>query len=114
MSGSMDEEEKTMSGNAMNDKKTYIWKLAEFLCKQGKKMSGQELADHLNRNNFLTSYGTAYAGGRGTYKLVCQTYRWLNEDLGLPEEAAFIAEAYVKKDGKTPYKDDPEEGAEEA
>lgn len=103
-----------MPENDMNEKKIYIWKLAEFLCNHGKTMSGQELAAHLNRNKFLTSYGTAYAGGRGTYRLVRQTYRWLNEDLGLESEAKFVADAYVTKNGNLPYKDDPKEGEEES
>jgi hypothetical protein len=87
----------------MNDKKTYIWKLAAFLCSQGMVMSGEELADHLNRNNFLTSYGTEYQGGRGTYRLIQQTWAWLNDDLGLTKEAQYVAKAFVKPDGGYAY-----------
>ena len=43
--------------NEMNRKKLYIWHLAIFLSQHGMRMSGDELADHLNRNRFLTSYG---------------------------------------------------------
>ena len=56
------------------------------------RMSGDELADHLNRNKFLT-------GGRGTYKLIRETWRWLQDELGLDDEAKNVAEAYVKPDG---------------
>ena len=65
-------------------------------------MSGEELAEHLNRNNFLTSYGTEYQGGRGTYKLISETYNWL-KDLGLQNEADKIAEAFVKPNGDFAY-----------
>ena len=50
--------------NAMNKKKLYVWHLASFLRYHGMTMSGDELAGHLNRNKFLTSYGAAYEGGR--------------------------------------------------
>lgn len=42
----------------MNDKKVYIWKLGVFLHAQNMVMSGEELAEHLNRNKFLTSAPT--------------------------------------------------------
>jgi hypothetical protein len=87
----------------MNEKKTYIWRLATFLHTNGMVMSGEELADHLNRNKFLTSYGTEYQGGRGTYKLVKETYWWLHDTLGLPKEAQRVAEAFVKPDGGYAY-----------
>lgn len=67
------------------------------------RMSGDELAAHLNRNDFLTECGGRYAGGRGTYKLIHETWRWLNDDLGLSEEAAKIAEAYVLPTGEYAY-----------
>jgi hypothetical protein len=87
----------------MNVKKLYVWKLADFLCQNGKQMSGEELAEHLNRNNMPTSYGAEYTGGRGTYKLIRETWHWLNDDLGLPDEAKKVAQAYVKPDGSYAY-----------
>ncbi len=86
----------------MNEKKLYIWKLGAFLFDHEMIMSGEELANHLNRNNFLTSYGTEYAGGRGTYKLIKETWNWLNT-LKLNKEAEKVARAFVKPDGKYPY-----------
>ena len=86
----------------MNQKKAYIWKLAIFLESNGMIMSGEELAEHFNRNNFLTSYGTEYKGGRGTYKLISETYHWL-KDLGLQKEADKIANVFVKPDGTFAY-----------
>lgn len=87
----------------MNNKKVYIWKLAEFLSNNKMRMSGEELAEHLNRNNFLTNYGTEYQGGRGTYKLISETWNWVKNDLHLPEEAEKIADAFVKPDGSYAY-----------
>ncbi|MHC1775730.1 MAG: hypothetical protein AB9834_09985 [Lentimicrobium sp.] len=60
----------------MNQKKYYIWQLASFLSYHKMHMSGEELADHLNRNDFLTNYGTEYQGGRGTYTLIRETWNW--------------------------------------
>ena len=91
--------------NQMNSKKAYIWRLADFLCQHNMTMSGEELASHLNRNSFLTSYGTEYAGGRGTYKLISDTWGWLHDELGLPGEARKVAEAYVTQDGRYAYEE---------
>lgn len=88
----------------MNNKKTYLWKLAIFLTSNKMVMSGEELAGHLNRNGFLTSYGTEYEGGRGTYKLISETYHWLRS-LDLINEAQKVAEAYVKPDGSFAYEE---------
>ena len=90
--------------NEMNEKKTYIWRLAAFLHTNSMVMSGEELAQHLNRNNFLTSYGTEYEGKRGTYTLITQTWCWLNDELCLPKEAKHVAMAFVKPDGGYAYK----------
>lgn len=87
----------------MNKKKLYIWRLGSFLRQHGMTMSGEELAEHLNRNKFLTAYGAEYAGGRGTYKLIRETWKWLSEDLELEEEARSVAEAFVKPDGNYAY-----------
>lgn len=87
----------------MNEKKHYIWQLASFMYNYKMTMSGEELAEHLNRNNFLTSYGTEYQGGRGTYTLIRETWNWIENDLKLPNEAKKVAESYVKPDGSYAY-----------
>jgi hypothetical protein len=87
----------------MHKKKYYIWQLASFLAQHQMTMSGEELAEHLNRNKFLTTYGTEYQGGRGTYKLISETWHWVEKELDLPEEAKKIAEAFVKPDGSYAY-----------
>lgn len=66
-------------------------------------MSAEELAAHLNRNEFLTTYGTMYQGGRGTYKLIKETWDWLKNGLLLPGEADKVARAFVKADGTYAY-----------
>ena len=88
----------------IKDKKIYIWQLADFLCKKGMKMSGGELACHLNRNGFYTNSGTEYIGGRGTYTLIKKIWEWLYSDLGMPEEADKIATVFVKANGSYAYK----------
>lgn len=92
-----------MVAKRMNEKKLYIWKLATFLHSHQMLMSGEELAEHLNRNNFLTSYGSEYQGGRGTYTLINQTWKWLHDDLKLFEEAKHVACAFVKSNGEYAY-----------
>lgn len=87
----------------MNTIKHYVWQLASFLKSFGMTMSGEELAEHLNRNNFLTSYRSEYQGGIGTYTLIRETWKWVQNDLGLPNEAQKIAEAFVKPDGSFSY-----------
>ena len=89
--------------NEMNQKKLYIWRLDSFLHQNGKIMSGEELADHLNRNRFLTGYGEQYQGGRGTYTLIRETRHWVNDELGLKDEAIKIEKSFVNADGNYAY-----------
>ena len=90
--------------NDMIQKKVYLWQLAEFLAAHKMRMSGEELAEHLNRNEFLTGYGQEYQGGRGTYTLIRETWKWLHDELLLHEEAKKMALAFVKQDGSYAYK----------
>jgi hypothetical protein len=87
----------------MESKKQFIWDVAKGLSRRNKTMSGKELADILNRNKLLTEYGRKYSGGRGTYTLINVTWRWLNNELKLPDEAEKIALAFVKPDGTYAY-----------
>jgi len=88
--------------NEMNSKKMYLVKLANFLTANQMTMSGQELVDHLNRNKIMTSYGTEYQGGRGIFKLLSETYHWL-DSLGLDEEMKLFPKAFVQDDGEYPW-----------
>jgi len=87
----------------MDIKKKYISDLATFLTNQKKVMSGEELATHLNRNGFRTSYGSKYKGGRGTYKLIKSTWS-AHDSVGEDVEAENVATAYVKPSGGYAYK----------
>jgi hypothetical protein len=80
------------------DKKEYIKRLAVFLSDNGTTMSADELAEHLNRNNFKTGYGTEYEGRRGTYTLIHATYDWL-VSLGQQDVADKVAQSFPKPDG---------------
>ena len=78
----------------------YIWRLATFLRSNGKVMSARELIDHLNRNGFSAERSEDFRkGGRGPYRMISETWHWVNDDLGLAKEAHIIAQAYVKADG---------------
>lgn len=88
----------------MNRKKVYVWRLGAFLHSNRMTMSGEELAAHLNRNGFKMVKGKDYEGLRGTYSLLTHTWRWVNNDLGLHDEAKKIAEAFVKPNGKVAWK----------
>ncbi len=83
---------------SMTQKKHFIWQIASLLYAINDTMTAQDLAIALNRNGILTSYGTQYAGGRGTYKLVSATWQWLYGQ-GLTSEAEKIAEVFTKPDG---------------
>lgn len=87
----------------MNQKKLYVWRLGAFLSENSMQMSGEELAAHLNRNAFLTGSGAEYEGKRGTYTLIRETYRWVEQHLELPAEAAKVAQAFVRPDGGYAY-----------
>ena len=93
-----------MAKATIRKKKLYVWQLASFMRQYRMTMSGEELAQHLNRNNFLAGTGEKYKGGRGTYTLIRETWRWVQADLELPDEAAKVAQAYVKPDGSYAYK----------
>ena len=89
--------------NDMNRKKLYIWQLAAFLDSHNMRMSAEELAEHLNRNKFMTQYGEEYKGGRGTHRLISKTTEWVRDELGLEDQAMEISRAYVTEAGTYPY-----------
>jgi hypothetical protein len=84
------------------DKKEYIRRLADFLVSNGTTMTGENLADHLNWNNFKTSYNTTYTGSRGTYTLIHATYDWLVRQ-GDQLAADKVAKAFKKPNGSYAY-----------
>jgi hypothetical protein len=84
------------------DKKEYISNLAAFLVSNNNTMAGNELAQHLNRNNYKTSYGDEYQGKRGTYTLLQATYNWL-ASVGRHQDASNVALAFPKPNGHYAY-----------
>ena len=87
----------------MNENYEYIGKLASFLVENKTRMSGRELVDHLNRNNFKTTGGTPYLYGRGIFSFLSKAYDYFKnkKDIGI---ASDIAYAFVKEDGNIPWK----------
>ena len=69
---------------------------------QGRNIDGATLAQMLNNAGLKTSYGTPYAGGRGTYTLVHATYDWLLHR-GLGNEADMVADVYINQYGNYAY-----------
>lgn len=75
-----------------------LTKLACFLVSNRMKMKGSEVVSFLNTNNFQTSYGTSYQGGRGVYKLIrdCWHYYSNKNDKKTRE---LIEKAFVNNQG---------------
>jgi hypothetical protein len=84
------------------NKKEYIGHLANVLVSNNTTMTGENIAHHLNEIGFKTSYGTEYEGGRGTYKLISDTYDWFVAK-GKQADADNIAHAFTKPDGTYAY-----------
>lgn len=68
----------------------------------GRTMTVPNLATRLNAAGLRTGYGTAYAGGRGTYRLVKTTYDALVAQ-GRTSEADQVAAAYTRPNGEFAY-----------
>ncbi|WP_428331638.1 hypothetical protein [Mucilaginibacter sp.] len=83
----------------MNSKMTFIYRIAFTLSRCKKKtITAKELAKKLNSYGFLTGYGTAYKGGRGTYTLIKATYKAAKKVLG-KAQADLIANSFTKSNG---------------
>ena len=81
----------------MDLKKSHIYKLAVFLNGSKSRMTVADLAMNLNANAFMTSYGTRYQGLRGTYTLLHNTYKVIEQLFG-PAQAALIAHSSTRPD----------------
>ncbi|MBQ1727561.1 MAG: hypothetical protein II039_09275, partial [Treponema sp.] len=62
--------EKSKNLSSSEDKYSLLAKLAKFLTENRLKMTGGELATFLNTNNYKTSYGSCFEGGRGVYTVI--------------------------------------------
>lgn len=76
----------------------FVSDTAVDLSRRGATLPVPLLAERLNSAGCLTSYGTEYRGGRGTYRLIHATYDALVAQ-GRHEEADAVAESYIKPDG---------------
>src|SRR5574344_115245 len=97
-----DNETEIIESNSFIQKYEYIGKLAIFLSSMKMFMSGMELANHLNRNGFKTSYNSEYVGTRGTYTLIRNCYHYFEEGNN-KNIADAIATAFVKENGSYAY-----------
>lgn len=86
----------------MSDVKETLAKLAGFLVDNDKHMSGEELADYLNRNDYKTTRGEEYKGGRGTFKLLSSLYDTFKKE-GRDEDAHNVARAFTKDNDDYAY-----------
>ena len=84
------------------EKKEYVSKLAKFLVDNNSTMSADILVTHLNWNKFRTDAGTVYRAGRGIYKLIESTYKWLQSSVQ-NTDAENVAKAFKKPDGTFAY-----------
>jgi len=82
--------------------KQFVSNLAQQLHAQGQTMMAYDLANQLNANGIKTTYGSTYAGARGTYTLIEATYHWLDNQ-GLSNDAHLVAVAFTKPDGTYAY-----------
>jgi hypothetical protein len=86
----------------MNSQMQFVRDLAELCDRYGFHLSAAELATLLNRARINTTYGTTYAGRRGTYRLVKQTHGRLTR-LGRAKEAAMVARTFTRPNGRYAY-----------
>ena len=84
-------------GNPKRNKQM-VWELAAFLKKYNLKLSGKQLAECLNDRGFRTTYNSTYQGGRGIYRLLAATYKWLISE-GFEDDADIVACAFTNAKG---------------
>ena len=84
-------------------KRQFVRELANKLSAAGETIDAAELAVRLNSAGHLTTYGTQFAGRRGTYRLIRTVYVWLDETIGSHDEATAVARAFTKPNGRYAY-----------
>lgn len=84
------------------DNKKYVYEVAVLARKIGITIKVSDLANTMNYLGYTTSYGTTYAGGRGSYRLISDTYKWLVAQ-GKQADADMVAMTYIKPDGTYAY-----------
>jgi hypothetical protein len=84
------------------DNKQYVLEVATVLNRAGATLPASELANIMNTFGRTTTYGTTYAGLRGTYTLIHATYDWLDNQRRAAD-AEIVANAFTKPDGSYAY-----------
>ena len=84
------------------DNKQYVFEVATLLDRAGTNLPAAELANIMNQFGRTTTYGTEYAGLRGTHTLIHVTYDWLVAQ-GNQNGADIVATAFTKPDGSYAY-----------
>lgn len=84
------------------DNKKYIHEVAVAARQSGNTIYVADIVAAMNHLGYTTSYGTEYEGGRGSYKLISDTYKWLVSQ-GKQGDADMVAMTYVKPDGSYAY-----------
>ena len=84
-------------------KTTLIKEIASNLSSNHKKMTFDQLANHLNDIGHKTSYGTEYHGSRGVARLVSSVYQNVTNEGDL-KGADDIANAFTDNNGNHPWK----------
>ncbi len=70
--------EKSINITSSEEKYYLLAKLAKFLVENRLIMKGGELAEFLNTNDYKTSYGSRYEGGRGIYTVIRNCWHYYN------------------------------------
>jgi ATP-dependent helicase YprA (DUF1998 family) len=85
--------------DTLSPQATLIFKLALDAEREDRREDGRFVAAALNANGLKTSYGSAYAGERGTYRMIRSAYQQVEKRFGA-EAASVIAEHFVLPNGK--------------
>lgn len=70
--------EKSKNITSSEEKYYLLAKLAKFLVENRLIMKGGELSEFLNTNNYKTSYGSRFEGGRGIYTVIRNCWHYYN------------------------------------
>lgn len=84
--------------SSTEEKFKLITKVASFLVENRLKMKGADLVSFLNTNNYQTSYGTSYQGGRGIYKLIRDCWHFYSSKNDY-KMTSIIEKAFVNNQG---------------
>ena len=88
--------------SSSEEKYSLLAKLAKFLVENRLKMTGKELAIFLNTNNYKTSYGSRFEGGRGIYTVIRHCWHYYDNKKEI-ETKKNIEKAFVNSYGNPAF-----------